>query len=54
VDAVTFGFLAGILTPYFDSPLRRLVETYPTLVAYERRMMTRFFPEHMKHGAIAA
>jgi glutathione S-transferase len=47
VDAVTFGFLAGILTPFFDSPLRRLVETYPTLVAYERRMMARFFPDHI-------
>jgi glutathione S-transferase len=42
VDGVVFGALAGILTPYFDSALRRLVETYPTLVAYERRMMNRF------------
>jgi glutathione S-transferase len=56
VDAITFGFLAGILTPYFDSPLRRLVETYPTLVAYERRMMARFFPDFVgiERGATAA
>jgi glutathione S-transferase len=44
-DAVAFAMLAGVLTPYFDSPLRRACETYPGLVAYVDRMMARFFPE---------
>lgn len=44
-DAVTFAMLAGILTPYFDSPLRDAAERYPALVAYTARMMTRFFPQ---------
>ncbi len=54
VDAIAFGVLASTLTTFFDSPLRRLIETYPTLVAYERRMMARFYPEHFELGATAA
>ncbi|AKT38217.1 glutathione S-transferase family protein [Chondromyces crocatus] len=46
VDAIAFGILAGILTPFFDSPLRRRAEGYPTLVAYTARMMREFYPEH--------
>lgn len=46
VDATAFAMLAGILTPYFDSPLRRRAETFPNLVAYTARMMRRFYPEH--------
>lgn len=45
-DAVTFAMLAGILTPFFDSPLRRACETYPRLTAYTARMMARFYPGH--------
>lgn len=46
VDATAFAVLAGILTPHFDSPLRREAETYPRLVDYVGRMMTRFYPAH--------
>jgi glutathione S-transferase len=46
VDAVMFAMLAAILTPFFDSPLRRRTERYPTLVAYVDRMMRRYYPDH--------
>jgi glutathione S-transferase len=44
VDAIVFGQLAGILTPYFDSPLRRRAEQFDNLVDYVDRMMTRCYP----------
>jgi glutathione S-transferase len=46
VDAFAFASLAGILTPFFDSPLRRRAESYSNLVAYTARMMARYFPDH--------
>ncbi|MBS0517203.1 MAG: glutathione S-transferase family protein [Proteobacteria bacterium] len=46
VDATAFGALAAILTPFFDSPLRRKAESYANLVAYTGRQMKRYYPEH--------
>lgn len=46
VDATAFAVLAGILTPFFDSPLRRRAEGFPTLVAYTGRLMKQFYPDH--------
>jgi glutathione S-transferase len=46
LDATAFGAIAGILTPYFESQLRRRAERYANLVAYVDRMMQRYFPEH--------
>jgi glutathione S-transferase len=46
VDATMFGMLAGILTTFFDSPLRRRAESYPNLVAYTARLMRQYYPEH--------
>lgn len=46
VDATAFAMLAAILTPFFDSPLRRKAETFTTLVAYVDRMMKRYYPAH--------
>lgn len=45
VDATAFAMMAGILTPYFDSPLRRKAEGYANLVEYTARMMKEFYPE---------
>ncbi len=45
VDAIVFAVLAGMLTPFFDSPLRRRAERFPRLVAYTARMMARFYPD---------
>lgn len=44
VDAVAFGQTAAILTPFFDSPLRRRAERFDNLIAYRDRMMDRFYP----------
>lgn len=46
VDATAFAMLAAIMTPFFDSPLRREAESYPRLVAYVGRMMAQFYPAH--------
>jgi glutathione S-transferase len=46
VDATAFGMLACVLTPFFDTPLRRAAEARPNLVAYVDRMMRRYYPEH--------
>jgi glutathione S-transferase len=46
VDAIVFGMLAGILTTFFDSPLRRRAESYPNLVAYTGQMMRQYYPDH--------
>jgi glutathione S-transferase len=54
VDATMFGMLAGILTPFFDSPLRRRAESYPNLVAYTARLMRQYYPEHVWQTALAA
>ena len=43
-DAVVFAMLAAILTPFFDSPLRRRAERYGVLAAYRDRMLKRFYP----------
>ena len=44
-DAVTFAALAAVLTPFFDSPLRRRAEGFANLVAYVERMMAQFYPD---------
>lgn len=43
-DAFVFAVLAGAMTPFFDTPLRNLAISSPTLVAYVDRMMARFYP----------
>jgi glutathione S-transferase len=45
VDATAFGALAGILTPFFESPLRDCTEPFVNLTAYVDRMMFRYYPE---------
>jgi hypothetical protein len=45
-DAIVFAHLAGLLTPFFDSPLRRRAERFDTLTAYVDRMMARVYPDH--------
>jgi glutathione S-transferase len=54
VDAAMFGMTAGILTPFFESPLRQRAESYPNLVAYTERMMRQYYPEHTWAPALAA
>ena len=44
-DATAFGALAGILTPYFTSPLRERAEKFENLTAYVDRIMGRYYPD---------
>jgi glutathione S-transferase len=44
-DATAFGALAGILTPYFSSPLRERTGHFGNLTAYVDRMMRQYYPD---------
>ena len=44
-DATAFGALAGILTPFFASPLRERTEQFGNLTAYVDRMMLQYYPD---------
>lgn len=46
VDATALGVLAAVMTPFFDTPLRRRAETLPNLGAFVDRMMALFYAEH--------
>lgn len=54
VDATALGVLAGVATPFFDTPLRHAIEARPRLLAYVARMMQRYYPEHAWHTAADA
>ncbi len=43
-DATVFAFVAGTLTPYFETALRTHAEKHRNLVAYCDRMMRTFYP----------
>lgn len=42
-DATAFAMLAAILTPFFESELRRRAEGFGNLVAYVDRLMAQFY-----------
>jgi glutathione S-transferase len=50
-DATAFGMIAGILTPFFDTPHRDAALAHLNLVAYRDRMMDRFYPDFAKEAA---
>jgi len=43
-DATVFAFVACVLTPVFQSPVRDKMAAAANLVAYHDRMMKEFFP----------
>jgi glutathione S-transferase len=43
-DATAFAFIAGGLTPVFETPARDKLESMTNLVAYRDRMMAQFYP----------
>jgi glutathione S-transferase len=45
-DATVFAFLAGLLCPRFESPIRARAEARPNLVAYRDRLMQQYFPDY--------
>ncbi len=44
-DCTAFGFVHGLTCEAFDGADRRAVQDRPSLLAYERRMRERLFPE---------
>lgn len=44
LDATAFAFVAGVLCPVFESPLRVAGERHDNLKRYVDRMMARFYP----------
>ena len=50
-DATMFGMVAGMLTPFFNSPLRDAALRHANLVAYNARMMQRYYPEFERKAA---
>jgi glutathione S-transferase len=50
-DATAFAFAAGVLTPFFDTKLRRKAEALGNLAPYCERMMLRFYPEFVARAA---
>ncbi len=53
-DAIVFGVLSGLLTPFFSSPLRDRASEFANLVAYVDRMMAKYYPEHRWQRLAAA
>lgn len=45
VDAIAFGVLAGLMTPFFDAPIRERAMSFGNLTAYVDRMMAGVYPE---------
>jgi Glutathione S-transferase, C-terminal domain len=42
-DATVCTFVAHLLTPIFDTPIRTAAESHANLVAYRDRIMQRYF-----------
>lgn len=45
IDAVAYAFIANVLIPPMDSPLREIAHSLDNLQAYCQRMQVRFFPD---------
>jgi len=45
IDAIGFAMMAGLLTPFFNSELRRRALRIENLCDYVARMMAEFYPE---------
>jgi glutathione S-transferase len=54
VDAMAAATLVQILTPHFDSALRREAESFPNLVAYTDRVLARYFQQNVRGEPIPA
>jgi glutathione S-transferase len=52
-DATAFAILAFLLSPHFESPVRRQVERFDGLMAYVDRLMGEFYPEFPWAQAVA-
>ncbi|MBV9991353.1 MAG: glutathione S-transferase family protein [Alphaproteobacteria bacterium] len=50
-DATAFAFVAGAMTPFFDSKLRTAALTHKNLIAYRERMMEEHYPKFIARKA---
>ncbi|HXC56789.1 MAG TPA: glutathione S-transferase family protein [Rhizomicrobium sp.] len=50
-DATLAAMLAGILTPFFETPLRDAALTHANLVAYRGRMLAQYYPQFAAEAA---
>jgi len=50
-DATAFAFAAAVLTPFFESALRKRAESHANLASYCERSMRRFYPEFVRRAA---
>ncbi len=50
-DATAFAFVAAASTPFFDSSLRKAIESHAKLIAYRDRMMERYYPDMARKAA---
>jgi glutathione S-transferase len=48
LDATAFAFVAGVLCPLFDTPLRSAAERHENLKRYVGRMTARFYPDQVE------
>jgi len=51
VDATAFGMIAALLTPWFESDLRRYAETHRNLVSFRDRMLAEHYPGFLQRAA---
>jgi glutathione S-transferase len=50
-DATLFAFVAGVLCPHFESPLRKEAEKHANLIRYAENMQARYFAEGERAAA---
>ncbi len=43
-DATVLAFIAAVLTPFFDTPMRHHAEAHENLVRYRDRLLAEFYP----------
>lgn len=46
-DATAFAFVAGLLCPLVETPVRDAAQAHGNLVAYAARMAQRYYPDHV-------
>ncbi len=54
LDAAAFAFVAGVLCPLFETPLRTAAERHHNLRRYVGRMTARFYPEQSEMAGCKA
>jgi glutathione S-transferase len=54
LDATAFAFIAGILCPLFETPLRTAAERHDNLRRYVGRMTMRFYPDRSEMAGCRA